>query len=1173
MFGFGRTASDIEPSVPYNITLDNVKLVKVEQAVLVQPEQQPEQQPATPTEGDTESETADSQWNLVWEDTFDGNELDTTKWNYDLGNGFTGSDGTYVSGWGNEELEFYQEENVNVEDGKLVIEAREEPVSDTHGTYDYTSGKIHTKGKFSQKYGKFEAKIKLPEGQGYWPAFWMMPQDDVYGGWAASGEIDIMEAGGSDISAIGGAIHYGSQWPNNTYTAKDYHFPEGQDITGYNVYSVEWEPGEIRWYVNGELFQTLNNWNSTNSANSTKYSYPAPFDQEFYLILNLAIGGWYDGKPGSETVFPGKMEVEYVKAYEKDAYAEPVEPSFDAEELPEGSKEAINGNYVYDRNFQEGITSITNGEDVANKWSQDYWNLVYLDNFNGSAKASVEQIGDSSFAKVDIANAGSQPYSVQLIQNVTIGKGRWYKLSFDAKSTANRNLNVKIGGGEARGYSAYSPSKDFELSKEMETYEITFQMQDETDPLARLELNMGLDPNSVWVGNVVLEETEAQDPYNENAPKTPLANGNHIYNGTFDQGRMDRMTYWNVETTGAEATAAVPENNRMLAVDISNGGESTDSIKVIQKGINLLSNDEYKLTFNSKSDVERTINVGVVSEDGTVKFAEEQIALTNTMDEKEMTFTMANVSDAAGQLVFYLGNDDSNVYLDDVKLVRLTNNNAGLSFDEIFPLKNGDFSNGLTKWVKHVQGEHDGSNSNAKLEDVDGAAKLTVNAVGTNPWDVQLFQPELSLKQGETYIVEFDAKSTIDRKLEVALDNGAPEYKRFFNEIVNLTDSYGTYSFEFEMTQDDSTNLQFMLGNVEGQAIEGSHEVFIDNVRLEVKDQGKKYFPLQNGDFSTGLSNWGKHVQGEHDGSSSSASLEEENGAAKLSIANVGQNPWDVQLFQSELSLDQGQTYVVEFDAKSSIDRKLEVVVDNGAPSYQRFFQKIVSLTDTFKTYSFEFTMTAEDVTNLQFLVGNVDAQGISSAHDVVIDNVKLEVKGSREELSGPINPEEPPVDPKDPVDESVVPENKDSFEYKADKKLYVLKQSAKAITFTKDLLKQLEEGSSIEISNEKIRAVIPTNLLVGNTDLTFNFGDVSEDIKSKNGDAVSEMYNFTITGEDGTKITNFGNNKVELIFSVNLDDVKNVKDLQVIFIDSDGNKSDEQIETTFDEVKKRSIS
>ena len=1003
LFGFGRASSDQQLETPYKLTLDNVKLIKVEE-----PTEDPVEEPSPGEEEpgddpitipDIEEDPLAENWDLVWEESFSGSKLDTSKWNYDTGNGYVGADGTYVSGWGNEELEYYQKENVSVEDGKLVIEAKKEQVSDTRGTYDFTSGKITTKGKFSQKYGKFEAKIKLPQGQGYWPAFWMMPQNDVYGGWAASGEIDIMEAAGGDIKAAGGAIHYGSQWPNNTYTAKDYHFLEGKDITDFNVYSVEWEPGEIRWYVNGELFQTLNNWSSTGAGNATKYAYPAPFDQEFYLILNLAVGGWYGGNPDQTTEFPGKMEVEYVRVYEKDEYREPVEPSFEAEELPEGTKAAIDGNYVYDRQFNEGFTSITNGADLTTKWNRNYWNLVYMDEFNGNGTASVEQIGDERFAKVDVLNGGNQPYSVQLIQNVTLGKGRWYKLNFDAKSSTNRTMNVKVGGGPDRGYTAYSPSRDFELTNEVKNYELMFQMQHDTDLAARLEMNLGLNTNPVWIGNVVLEEVEAQDPYNQDAPKAPLKNGNHVYNGTFDQGSMDRLTFWNVVTDSADATALVDEVERKLTVNINNGASDAAAVMVVQKGMNLLANDEYKLTFNAAAEADRVINVAFLSEDGTVTYFENEVALTTAMGKKEFSFTMPNSTDTAGQLVFMVGGSEHDVFLDDVSLTRLTNNNVGLTFDDIFPLKNGDFSNGLTKWSRHVQGDYDGPSS-ATLEEENGAAKVTVTNVGINPWDVQLFQSGLSLKQGETYVVEFDAKSSVDRKLEVVVDNGAPSYQRFFNEIVELSNTYETYQFEFTMSQDDVTNLQFLLGNVDNQGVSGAHEVMVDNVRFEVKNEGKKFFPLQNGHFSDGLTKWSKHVQGDYDGPSS-ATLVEEDGAAKVTVDNVGINPWDVQLFQSGLALTKGETYIVEFDAKSSLARKLEVVVDNGAPSYQRFFNQIVDLTDAFETYQFEFTMTHDDVTNLLLLLGNVDNQGITGTHDVIFDNVKFEVKGAREALSG----------------------------------------------------------------------------------------------------------------------------------------------------------------------------
>ncbi|KHE71753.1 beta-glucanase, partial [Halobacillus sp. BBL2006] len=146
---------------------------------------------------DASNESSD--WSLVWSDEFISNQIDRTKWDYDIGNWIVDENGDGVApGWGNNELEYYTDSNDNsyTEDGKLVIKAQkeEEPITDEYGSYDYTSAKLKTKGLFSKKYGKFEAKMKLPEGQGYWPAFWMMPEDEVYGAWPVSGEIDIMEA-------------------------------------------------------------------------------------------------------------------------------------------------------------------------------------------------------------------------------------------------------------------------------------------------------------------------------------------------------------------------------------------------------------------------------------------------------------------------------------------------------------------------------------------------------------------------------------------------------------------------------------------------------------------------------------------------------------------------------------------------------------------------------------------------------------------------------------------------------------------------------------------------------------------------------------------------------------------------------------------------------------------
>lgn len=280
----------------------------------------------TKIEGE-ESEIPKRDWELVWSDEFDGNELDRSVWNVDIGNGQASG----LEGWGNNELQYYTDNptNIRVEDGRLIIEAHEETVTDEYGTFHYTSGKITTENHFSQTYGRFEASMKLPVGQGFWPAFWMMPQDDVYGGWAASGEIDIMENRGSETNEVGAAIHYGGEWPENTHSGGAYSFPNGQTTTDFNLYSIEWEPEEIRWYVNDDLYYVANEWFSTNGE------YHAPFDQKFFMIMNLAVGGWYGGNPDDTTQFPAQMEVDYVRVYQDADLNNGDDPSDPEETEPE----------------------------------------------------------------------------------------------------------------------------------------------------------------------------------------------------------------------------------------------------------------------------------------------------------------------------------------------------------------------------------------------------------------------------------------------------------------------------------------------------------------------------------------------------------------------------------------------------------------------------------------------------------------------------------------------------------------------------------------------------------------------------------------------------------------------------------------------------------------------
>jgi len=196
----------------------------------------------------------------------------------------------------------------------------------------YTSARLKTRKKdgtalFSQAYGRFEFRAKLPTGRGVWPALWMLPRDDKYGPWPSSGEIDVMEARGQEPTKVLGTLHFGSRWPANTEASREYVLPDRGTIADFHVYAVEWEPGEIRWSVDGKTYSVQSFWWSSGRTQEGKgvkpakesdlNPWPAPFDRPFYLVMNVAVGGRFLGKPDKTTVFPAEMLVDYVRVYEK----------------------------------------------------------------------------------------------------------------------------------------------------------------------------------------------------------------------------------------------------------------------------------------------------------------------------------------------------------------------------------------------------------------------------------------------------------------------------------------------------------------------------------------------------------------------------------------------------------------------------------------------------------------------------------------------------------------------------------------------------------------------------------------------------------------------------------------------------------------------------------------
>jgi beta-glucanase (GH16 family) len=239
---------------------------------------------------------------LVWSDEFDGKTLDYSKWGV----------AEDAFGGGNQELQIYTDraKNVRVEDGQLILEAHRDNADISGTVREYSSGKIRTKHRGDWKYGRIEVRAKLPIGQGVWPAIWMLPTDDAYGSWAASGEIDIMEYRGQNPSEVLGTLHYGGGWPKNTHSGSSFVLPTGTFHENFHVFAIEWSEGKMVWSIDGKPYQTQTKWHSEGG------DFPAPFDQRFYLLLNLAIGGNFLGNPDATTQFPQQFLVDYVRVYQ-----------------------------------------------------------------------------------------------------------------------------------------------------------------------------------------------------------------------------------------------------------------------------------------------------------------------------------------------------------------------------------------------------------------------------------------------------------------------------------------------------------------------------------------------------------------------------------------------------------------------------------------------------------------------------------------------------------------------------------------------------------------------------------------------------------------------------------------------------------------------------------------
>jgi beta-glucanase (GH16 family) len=279
-------------------------------------------------------------WRLVWADEFNGPTIDLTRWTHEID----------CWGGGNEERQCYTnfEQNSRIEDGHLIIQAHlgeaegpalpammranaSEDEAAATTTLPFTSARLTSRDQGDWRYGRIEVRARLPEGQGTWPAIWMLPTDEVYGGWALSGEIDIVETvnlgercrecRGRRENRMFGTLHFGDSWPQNTYQNRETTLPFGEDGEQiFHVFAIEWTEGKIEWFLDGESYGSLNQRNWRTDSPLADGNPNAPFDQRFHLILNLAVGGHLaeSRTMGGVRVeaFPQSMEVDWVRVYE-----------------------------------------------------------------------------------------------------------------------------------------------------------------------------------------------------------------------------------------------------------------------------------------------------------------------------------------------------------------------------------------------------------------------------------------------------------------------------------------------------------------------------------------------------------------------------------------------------------------------------------------------------------------------------------------------------------------------------------------------------------------------------------------------------------------------------------------------------------------------------------------
>lgn len=813
------------------------------------------------------------------------------------------------------------------------LDASGNPVATTK--YEYTSGRINTQNKKTFTYGLFECRAKVPAGKGYLPAFWLMANDEnVYGQWPRCGEIDCMEVMGQEPNKLYGTIHYGNPHGESQGTKT---LKSGSFADDYHLFQCEWLPGRINWYVDGVLYHTENDWHSTTEGKGT-LSYPAPFDQPFYIILNLAIGGSWVGNPDASTSFENQAySIDYVKVYQKDSYDENVTKP----EKTENWREPVNGNYVLNGNFA------TYPFAESNDWEFKTAN-------GGAATCSV----NNNELTVTTTNDGTVDYSVQLLQaGVPLKKTAQYKVSFQAKASEARTTGVAVKGGEDRGWEAYFSKGDVALTTDYQTYEYTFTMDKASNANARFEFNMGAAGSTatIHIKDIKLEMVK-QPEADADSKKTVLADGNYIYNGEFQEG-TGHLGYWKI-SEGLTASVTNFADGRRLNAVVNQAGAS------ISQDALALVGGAYELSFDAEGAGTITVNVAGKTQ-----------TITTTAEKKNYAVKI--------KLPAEMTNKDFKLTFDTIGTYKIDN----IRFVEDSLIKNGSFNAGDTGFEVFIDGSASATHAVDSLKE-DNAVDFTIYNTSDAEWKIQLKQSNVVVEEGQCYRLSFDIKSSIARSIQYAIqrdgsvhktDAGAEDWTPYVQETINLTayGADGAYTHVdkcFKMTEgtDEGSIFNIALG---GKDIKDQHRVCIDNIVLEKINESE--MPKEPEGTQTEYAPGVAKVEGNllagktwSPNNDDGIDFTTDETSCTCALKCYGANQYWPALEMKGINLENGKRYQLSMTINSTKNRKVNVVLQTGAPDYTNYGVEAVAELTANTGYEFSQTFTVDKATVTDGAIG-----------------------------------------------------------------------------------------------------------------------------------------------------------------------------------------------------------